>query len=168
MFSRIPYRYKVLALLSVLSAVAAYAGRGYRVVDASAANVAAGFMGALLTVVLVGRAAERRQEETRQRVQRMAMSQVRRPLTHITHLLVNMMKAAMSARPVPQPAPFREFFSRPHTDCLDWLMLDGRSGSPCNAYWYDHIHYEAPGLPVTREGKSGRLFRVVLLAPIAV
>jgi membrane associated rhomboid family serine protease len=71
-FSRIPYRYKVLALLIILSVAGAYFGRGYWAVDAFAANVAAGFMGALLTVVLVDRAAERRQEETRQRVQRIA------------------------------------------------------------------------------------------------
>lgn len=140
MFSRIPYRYKILALLSILSGAAAYIGRGYWVVDAFAANVAAGFMGALLTVVLVDRAAEKRQEETRQRVQRIAMSRVRHPLTHITRLLVDMMKAAMPGRPVPQPATFEEFFSRPHTDCLDWLMLDGRSGSLGNVSWYDHIH----------------------------
>lgn len=154
MFSQIPYRYKVLAVLSVLSAVAAYAGRGYWMVDAFAANVAAGFMGALLTVVLVDRAAERRQEEMRQRVQRMAMSQVRRPLTHIAHLLVDMMKAAMFTRPVPPPATFREFFSRPHTDCLDWLMLEGRSGSLGNVNWYDHIHE-------TLERSSKRLSEIV-------
>lgn len=154
MFSRIPYRYKVLALLIILSVAGAYFGRGYWAVDAFAANVAAGFMGALLTVVLVDRAAERRQEETRQRVRRIAMSRAGHPLIHITHLLVDMMKASMSARPVPQPASYQEFFSRPHTECLDWLMLDGRSGSLGNISWYDHIHE-------TLERSSKRLSEIV-------
>src|SRR5437867_9518982 len=104
---RVPYRYRMLALLSLASALIAYAGRGYWAVDAFAANIAAGFIGALATVILVDRAAERRQEENHRRVERVALRQARLPIVHLSELFADMIKASSPKRPDPIPNTWR-------------------------------------------------------------
>ena len=76
-----------------------WAGRGYWAVDAFAANIAAGFIGALATVILVDRAAERRQEENHRRVERVALRQARLPIVHLSELFADMIKAGTLTPP---------------------------------------------------------------------
>jgi hypothetical protein len=77
-----------------ISASAAFCETGWWVADAFAANLSAGLLGALLTVSLVDRAAERRTTAERKRVERLGFVRIRRTVNRVVDLLATMIKAA--------------------------------------------------------------------------
>lgn len=139
-----PYRYRILALLTVFSALTAYAGRGVWIIDAFAANIAAGFLGALATVVLIDRAAERRSEESRERVERIALAQARRPIYDLAQTFADMLKASWAQRPSPLPQSYAELFATEHAAHLDWIDLAGDAGKFPSRDWYTHLQETIP------------------------
>jgi len=141
-----PYRYRVLLLLSVLSSFVAYAGRGHWVIDAFAANIAAGFASALVIVVLVDRAAERRQEEHRKRIERVALRQTRNPLLYLADALASLIKAASDAPLDPMPASYLQLFTKRYTDALDHARLSGQPGTMGVSTWYSHLQRALTGV----------------------
>lgn len=115
-------------MLSGAFALGAYFGRGYWVIDAFFANVAAGFIGSLVTVALIERAEEQRRERERRAFERMALTSMYVPVVHLTQALGRMIKASTPANVERTPRTFDEQFSEQfgrHLDCLD---LRGRTG----------------------------------------
>ena len=137
--SRTHSKYTLLALLSILSAAAAYLWRGYWAVDALLPNMAAGFLASLLTILFIDRSAEKRLQEERHRIERVAMSQLKRDLIHLTELFSNMIKAAIPQIPSPAPQNLRDLFSPEFTQHLGWLDLRTSAGTLNATAWFLYI-----------------------------
>lgn len=139
-----PYRYSILGALAIAAGVMAYLGRGVWIVDAFAANISAGFVGALLTVMFIDRAADRRQEELRSRMERIALHQTLYPLDTLARTLADMIKAALPTPPPPIPSSYTEFFSDEFVKELDHLDMSGSAGRFPQADWYTHLQNTVP------------------------
>ena len=134
----IPYRYRILGLSTIAAGLIAYFGRGAWIVDAFAANVAAGLLGALFTIVFVDRAAEHRREQERRRVELMAMRHARVPLVRMAELFFDIIKAASVVRPRSLTTGYCDVFAASETDQMDWLRLDAPS-RVVGHDWYVYI-----------------------------
>jgi hypothetical protein len=116
------------------------------VVDAFAANIAAGFASALVIVVLVDRAAEHRQEEHRKRIERVALRQTRNPLLYLADALANLIKAASDAPLDPMPTSYLQLFTKRYTDTLDHARLSGQPSTMGISTWYSHLQRALTGV----------------------
>jgi hypothetical protein len=139
------YRYRVLAEMGLFFALTAYAWRGYWMIDAFAANVAAGFISALIIVALVDRAAEQREEERRARIEKVALRLARAPLYYLAEIFRDMIKASLAELPC-VPRTWRRLFEKTLTDQLDWIDLSGRPGSLEDQDWYSYLSRVVPKL----------------------
>lgn len=138
------HRYSILAALSLIAGVTAYLGRGIWVIDAFAANVSAGFIGALLTVVFIDRAAERRDEVQRRKMERIALRQALYPLDSIARTLADMIKSSLPT-PAPEiPETYQQLFAPSFLHHLDWLDMSGSAGRFPEVDWYTHLQNTVP------------------------
>lgn len=127
-------------ILLVLALTAGFLGfflrdRGYWFVDNLAGNLAAGFLGSLAVLFFIERSIENKRQEERTRLATLAFRQIQLSLQRIVDLFADMLKASSSKPLISLPASLPELFSPVSVADLDWLDLNGPTGSGEHTDW---------------------------------
>ena len=110
-------------LFACLLTTASLLASRYRIewVAPFASNLAAGFLGSFLTVLLIDRALERERRTQNERIQKVAFAQVRPAILRHLIVLSDWYKAAIPQPPAKQPTKFEELFNEDYFREIQYL-----------------------------------------------